>query len=83
MAKLAVAWPLKRKFVSSVIIGVKNTDQLAANLEVADWDMPDEIWQTLEENTRPEQDYLTYFNKLNYGRHFSVAEFHDERVELP
>jgi aryl-alcohol dehydrogenase-like predicted oxidoreductase len=83
MAKLAVAWPLKRKFVTSVIIGVKNTDQLKANLELGDWDMPDEIFQTLEEKTRPEEDYLTYFNKLNYDRHFTAAEFHDESVELP
>ncbi len=83
MAKLAVAWPLKRKFVSSVIIGVKDTQQLAANLELGDWDMPDDIWQKLEENTRPQEDYLTFFNKLNYKRHFSAAEFHDERVELP
>ena len=82
-AKLAVAWPLKRKFVTSVIVGVKNTDQMAANLELGDWDMPDEIWQSLEEKTRPEEDYLTFFNKLNYNRHFSAAEFHDEMVELP
>jgi aryl-alcohol dehydrogenase-like predicted oxidoreductase len=83
MAKLAVAWPLKRRFVASVIIGVKNTDQLAANLKLGDWDMPDDIWQTLEEKTRPEEDYLTFFNKLNYNRHFAAAEFHDETVELP
>ena len=83
MAKLAVAWPLKRRFVSSVIIGVKNTQQLAANLELGDWDMPDDIWQKLEEKTRPQEDYLTFFNKLNYKRHFSAAEFHDERLELP
>ena len=83
MAKLAVAWPLKRRFVTSVIIGVKNTDQLTANLELGDWDMPDEVWQTLEEKTRPEEDYLTFFNKLNYKRHFSAAEFHNADVELP
>jgi len=83
MAKLAVAWPLKRKFVTSVIIGVKNTDQLTANLELGDWDMPDDVWQTLEEKTRPEEDYLTFFNKLNYNRHFSAAEFHDKKAELP
>jgi aryl-alcohol dehydrogenase-like predicted oxidoreductase len=83
MAKLAVAWPLKRRFVASVIIGVKNVDQLTANLELGDWDMPDDIWQTLEEKTRPAEDYLTFFNKLNYKRHFAAAEFHDADVELP
>ena len=83
MAKLAVAWPLKRKFVTSVIIGVKNVDQLGENLDWGDWDMPEDIWQSLEEQTRPEQDYLTFFNKQNYNRHFSAAEFHSEAAELP
>ena len=83
MAKLAVAWPLKRRFVASVIIGVKNADQLRDNLELGDWDMPEDIWQNLEAKTRPEEDYLTFFNKLNYNRHFAAAEFHDETVELP
>ena len=83
MAKLAVAWPLKRRFVTSVIVGVRNVNQLRENLEWGEWDMPDDIWQALEEKTRPEQDYLTYFNKLNYNRHFTAAEFHDERAELP
>ena len=82
MAKLAVAWPLKRKFVASVIIGVKTVDQLSENLEWGDWDMPDDIWQSLEEKTRPEPDYLTFFNKINYNRHFTAAEFHDESAEL-
>ncbi len=83
MAKLAVAWPLKRRFVASVIIGVKSADQLRDNLELGDWDMPEDIWQNLEAKTRPEEDYLTFFNKLNYNRHFAAAEFHDETVELP
>ena len=71
MAKLAVAWPLKRRFVTAVIIGVKNADQLAANLEVGDWDMPDDAWQTLEEKTRPAFGRAYYIqnscnNKINF-----------------
>jgi len=83
MAKLAIAWPLKRRFVASVIIGVKTAAQLAANMELGDWDVPDDIWQTLDEKTRPEEDYLTFFNRLNYKRHFAAAEFYDGAVELP
>ena len=56
---------------------------LTANLELGDWDMPDDIWQTLEEKTRPAEDYLTFFNRINYDRLFSAAEFHDETAELP
>ncbi len=81
--KLAIAWPLRRRFVTSVIIGVKNQEQLTANLEVGDWDMPGDIWNTLEKQTRPEEEYLTWFNKRNYDRFFSAAEFHDETTELP
>jgi hypothetical protein len=52
-------------------------------MELGDWDMPDDIFQTLEEKTRPVEDYLTFFNKLNYKRLYSAAEFHDRRAELP
>ena len=83
MVKLAIAWPLGRRFVSSVIIGVKNVDQLKANLEIGDWDMPAEIWKSLEERSRPADEYLTWFNRRNYERFFTAAEFHDERAELP
>jgi aryl-alcohol dehydrogenase-like predicted oxidoreductase len=81
--KLAIAWPLKRRFVTSVIIGVKNQEQLEANIEAGDWDMPEDIWNTLEEKTRPEEEYLTWFSKKNYERFFSAAEFHDKKIELP
>jgi diketogulonate reductase-like aldo/keto reductase len=83
MWKLAIAWPLKRRFVASVIIGVKSRQQLEDNLQMADWDLPDDVWHALEEQTRPQEEYLTWFNKVNYTRFFSAAEFHDENVELP
>jgi len=81
--KLAIAWPLGRKFVTSVIIGVKSTAQLEADMEPADWDMPEDVWNALEKETRPEEDYLAWFNKRNYERIFSTAEFHDEMKDLP
>ncbi len=83
MAKLAIAWPLRRRFVTSVIIGVRSQEQLQANMEAGDWDMPGDVWNSLEEQTRPDEEYLTWFNKRNYERFFSAAEYHDERTELP
>ena len=83
MPTLAIAWPLRRKFVTSVIIGVRSQDQLKANMEAGDWDMPEDVWGRLEEQTRPEEEYLTWFNRKNYERFFSAVEFHDERAELP
>jgi hypothetical protein len=81
MARLAIGWPLGRKFVSAVIIGVKSVDQLKTNLENGDWDMPADIWNALEERTRPVDEYLCWFNRKNYARLFTAAEFHDERTE--
>ena len=82
MADLAIAWPLKRRFVSSVIIGVRTHGQVKANMKMGEWDMPDEIWNKLEEQTKPEEEYLTFFNRINYDRSFAAAEFHDENAEL-
>ena len=77
-----LAWPLRRKFVASIVIGVRNQDQLASNLEPGDWDMPEDVWKALEEQTRPEEEYHTWLNRMSYERIFAAADFHDERAEL-
>ena len=82
MNKLAIAWPLGQKFVTSVIIGVKNLDQLEINMEPSEWDLPQEVWDELEKRTRPEEEYMTWYNKFNYDRFFNASEFHDVKVEL-
>ena len=69
--------------MTSVIVGVRSCDQLAANLEPADWDMPEDVWNALEEQTRPWEEYLTWFNKRNYERFFEAGEFHNNDAELP
>ncbi len=82
MAKLAIAWPLGRKFVTSVIIGVKDIDQLEENMAPSEWDLPQEVWGELEKRTRPEEEYMTWYNKFNYERFFMASEFHDVKAEL-
>jgi len=52
-------------------------------MEMGDWEVPDDVWQTLEEQTRPKEEYLTWLNRQNYKRQFTAAEFHDETRELP
>ncbi|OGP62487.1 MAG: hypothetical protein A2V65_12285 [Deltaproteobacteria bacterium RBG_13_49_15] len=79
MTRLAIAWPLKRKIVASVIIGVRKLEQLEENMLSSDWDMPEDVWHALEEETRPEEEYLSWFNKRNYERFFSAAEFYNEQ----
>jgi aryl-alcohol dehydrogenase-like predicted oxidoreductase len=83
MSRLAIAWPLGRNFVTSVIIGVKDAAQLADNMALGDWDLPPETWSALEKATRPEEEYLTWFNKANFARSFGAAEHHDASRELP
>jgi aryl-alcohol dehydrogenase-like predicted oxidoreductase len=82
MAKLAVAWPLGRKFVSAVVLGVSSRAQMLEDLTAADWDMPREDWESIEAATRPAEDNLTWFNRQNYKRVLDAAEFHDTRVDL-
>ena len=82
MVDLAIGWPLGRRFVTSVIIGARNLEQLEANLVPADWDIPEDAWNALEERTRPDEEYMSWYNKFNYKRFFEAAEFHDPDVEL-
>jgi aryl-alcohol dehydrogenase-like predicted oxidoreductase len=82
MSKLAIAWPLGRKFVTSVIIGVKNIDQLELNMEPADWDLPEDIWNELEKRTRPEEEYMTWYNRFNTNRFVKASEFQNVELNL-
>ena len=82
MYKLAIAWPLRHRFVSSVIFGARSAEQVAANMEMGDWGMPEDIWNRLEAQTKPGDDYLTWFNRQNYDRIFSACEFADETKGL-
>jgi len=82
MAKLAIAWPLGRKFVTSVIIGAKTVDQLEENIAPADWNLPTEVWDELEKRTRPEEEYMSWYSKFNYNTFFKAGEFHEAAVEL-
>lgn len=74
---------LTGKFVSSVIIGARTVEQVQANLQVGDWEIPQDVWNELEERTRPKEEYVSWFGKANYARTFAAAEFHDESAELP
>lgn len=47
-SELALAWLLKKEEVSSVLMGVKNVNQLNNNLGASDWNLPDEYWTKLD-----------------------------------
>jgi diketogulonate reductase-like aldo/keto reductase len=79
--KLAIAWPLGRTFVTSVIIGVKNVNQLKENLEPADWDLSMNVCGELEARTRPEEEYITWYARFNNARFFNATELHHAGAE--
>ena len=64
MAQLSIAWCLKNKNVSTVILGATNTKQLDENLssidhkELLDAEIMNEIDEILENKPTPEQDLL-------------------------
>jgi aryl-alcohol dehydrogenase-like predicted oxidoreductase len=77
MTRLAIAWPLGQPFVTSVIIGARNVEQFEENMAPADRDLPQDVWDELEERTRPEEEYMTWYARLNRNRFFNASEFHE------
>lgn len=75
MADMAIAWPLRRRYVTSVIIGVRSQAQVEDNLKSADWDLPEDTWNFLEEQTRPEEEYLSWFARQNDKMFYDNMEF--------
>jgi hypothetical protein len=51
-------------------------------MEPSEWNLPLDVWDELEKRTRPEVEYMTWYNKFNYDRFFNASEFHDINVEL-
>jgi len=74
-ARLAIAWPLHDRRVTSVIIGVKNTAQLEENMVPGDWDLPPEILSELDQATAPDLGHLAQFERHAYASAFGDEEF--------
>ena len=64
--KLALAWPLCDKKVSSVVVGVTKEEQIKNNLLVGDWDIPSDVLDQLNKIADYEPDYLTDYIRQNY-----------------
>jgi len=62
-AKLAVAWLLSRKFVSSVLLGARSVEQLSVSLEATDYDLPESVKARLDSLSEPAKNYLWSFNE--------------------
>jgi aryl-alcohol dehydrogenase-like predicted oxidoreductase len=57
-AQAALGWILRESRVASVITGVRTVEQLKKNLVVAEWDLPDDVFDRLTAATQPAEGYL-------------------------
>jgi len=46
--QISLGWLLHDSRITSVIIGSRNVKQLKVNMTVADWDLPDDLWERLD-----------------------------------
>lgn len=59
--KIALSWVLRDSRITSVIIGVKNIQQLEEDLIAGEFDLHEDIWEEVNRATMPEQDFLERF----------------------
>ncbi len=63
-SQVALNWIRSKPFVSSIIIGVKNLDQLKDNLGCIGWELSEKDVQYLDKITNPERPYPQWFLDL-------------------
>jgi aryl-alcohol dehydrogenase-like predicted oxidoreductase len=73
-ARLALSWLLHDRRVSAVIVGSRNTTQLAESLHVANWDMEQSAWERLNKASRIDHGYPLQWMDLAVPATFSDYE---------
>ena len=73
-AHVALAWPLTRPTVSSVLIGARTDEQLAGNLEVADLVLSADELARLEQVSRPNLLYPYWHRPMTASSRLSTAD---------
>ena len=58
MSRLAIAWVMAKSVVSCVLVGTRNADELAQNLETINYTISPEIEQKLDQITVPLRDQM-------------------------
>ena len=53
MSRLAIAWVMAKTAVSCVLVGTRNTAELAQNLEAVNYAMPADLVKKLDQLTLP------------------------------
>jgi aryl-alcohol dehydrogenase-like predicted oxidoreductase len=73
-AQIALGWLLHDRRVTSIIIGARRLEQLEDNLAVGDWDMPDDLWETLAETAFFDHGYPRQWMDVVYPMTFGKEE---------
>jgi len=64
VSQVALNWVKSKSFISSIIIGVRNLEQLKDNLGCISWDLSEEDVEYLDQITQPERPYPQWFLDL-------------------
>jgi aryl-alcohol dehydrogenase-like predicted oxidoreductase len=64
VSQIALNWVKSKSFISSIIIGVRNLEQLKDNLGCISWDLSEEDVEYLDQITQPERPYPQWFLDL-------------------
>lgn len=74
-AQVALAWPLGDRRVTTVIVGARTAEQLASSLEVADWDLSDELYARLSNIVPFDHGYPREWMNTTWGNIAGGEEF--------
>jgi aryl-alcohol dehydrogenase-like predicted oxidoreductase len=61
--------------VTSVIVGARTAAQLDDNMDIGDWDMPEELWKKLDETAAFDHGYPRSWMDIVFSRTFGEEEF--------
>jgi aryl-alcohol dehydrogenase-like predicted oxidoreductase len=71
LAQLAIAWILKKPFMTSTLVGSRNIDELKMNVEACTLTLPDEVEALIDKISQPVWDILG--NSPDYYEHPSKS----------
>lgn len=67
-AQVALRWTLEQPAITSAIVGARHADQLRDNLQAAQWRLPSEAMQRLNEVSRPPDRYPQVLERTMHER---------------
>ena len=79
-AEVSLAWLLHKPGVTTVIIGAKNENQLAANLKAADLDLSEDEMTLLDEVSQLAPEYPDWLGAFTWQRGKTLAEIAAESL---